>query len=261
MSRARALIPVFLLASLWAGTSYAAGEPAGDGPGSGGGLSEVRITQLVAAITAIGALGTAAFGLVDAFKALGGGVSNFGLGGIYRVVSRFSAALELALGSDENGKPEWRSVVRAHWINGRPRDQQKAIVKSLIRLGIAPETVVPLAKYGHVREEALRDVAAKLAQGIAPDETDRNVLGRLDASIDAQLDAAFDRADQLYRNMSRLFAAGVAVALGFVATWALGESNGWKSLIVGVLAVPLAPIAKDLASSLQASAAAMRAVK
>ena len=42
-----------------------------------------------------------------------------------------------------------------------------------------------------------------------PPEIDLNVLGRLDASADAQLNAAFDRADQLYRHVSRVFAGDV----------------------------------------------------
>jgi hypothetical protein len=224
---------------------------------------DIGITRLVAIITAIGALGTAAFSLVDATKAFRGGVSNVGLSGLNRVVSRFSVALDRALGKDEEGQAEWRRVVRSHWINGRPRDEQKAIVKSLIRLGLAPETVQALAEAGHVDADALAAVAAKLARGTALTEIDLNVLGRLDASVEAQLDAAFDRADQLYRNVSRVFAAVFSIGLTFLAAWALAW--GWDrwalALVIGLLAVPLAPIAKDLASSLQAAAAALRAAK
>jgi len=257
-ARARGVIAVFVGAGLGAGISRAAGDAGGTG---GGGPLDVGVTQLVAAITAIGALGTAAFSLVDATKAFGGGVSNFGLGVLYRVAGRFSAALDHALAKDESGQPEWRSVVRAHWINGRPRDEQKAIVKSLVRLGLARTTAPAVARAGHVSEDALVQVATKLEQAAPLADADLTALGRLDASIDAQLDAAYDRADQIYRNVSRVFAAGFAIALGFLATWALGLNDFWKALMVGLLAVPLAPIAKDLASALQAAAAAQRAGK
>src|SRR5262245_39457076 len=74
------------------------------------------VSDLATLFLAVGALGTAAFGLVDATKAFGGGVSNFGLPGLQKVVGRFAPALDVAL-----GRSEWRRVVRAHWINGRSR--------------------------------------------------------------------------------------------------------------------------------------------
>jgi hypothetical protein len=267
--RVRLLVPLFLVTSLFAPSAWAATESTTEGTGTPAAAAkdtipeDIGITRLIAIITAIGALGTAAFGLVDATKAFGGGVSNFGLPGLNRVVSRFSVALDRALGKDEKGKAEWRRVVRSHWINGRSRGEQKAILKSLIRLGLTPETARALAEAGHVKADALATVAAKIEKGDQLGETELNVLGRLDASVEAQLDAAFDRADQLYRNVSRAFAAVFSILLTFLATWALGW--GWDrwalALVIGFLAVPLAPIAKDLASSLQAAAAAMKAAK
>jgi hypothetical protein len=264
-NRVRHLLPLFLVISLFAFSAFAAGDSTTGGTGATAAKTatteDIGITRLIAIITAIGALGAAAFSLVDATKAFWGGVSNFGLPGLNRVVGRFSVALDRALGKDEKGKAEWRRVVRSHWINGRPRDEQKAIVKSLIRLGLAPETADALATAGHVRANALAKVARKLDQGNTLTEIDLNVLGRFDASVDAQLDAAFNRADQLYRNVSRAFAAVFSIGLTFLATWALDSDRWVLALVVGILAVPLAPIAKDIASSLQAAAGAMRAAK
>lgn len=218
-------------------------------------LGDAGLAKTIAVITAIGALGAAAFSLVDATKAFNGGVSNVGLRGINAVLQRFEAALDRAL-----DKGEWRAVVRAHWLNGRPREQQKAIVKSLIRLGLTPATAAALAKSAHVDAQALATVATKLEEGAPLVEVDLNVLGRLDASIEAQLDAAFDRADQLYRNVSRALAGVVSVALGIFAARVLGLDYQ-PGVMAGLLAVPLAPIAKDLTSSLQAAVTAMKAVK
>ncbi|MEX2205894.1 MAG: hypothetical protein WEF50_06655 [Myxococcota bacterium] len=219
-------------------------------------LGEIGIAKIIAIIAAIGALGTAAFSLVDATKAFNGGVSNVGLKILWAVLNRFKAALDRAL-----GEGEWRAVVRAHWLNGRSRDQQKAIVKSLIRLGLDPETAPALAKSAHVSAAALTAVATKLSVGTPLTEVDLNVLGRLDASVEAQLDAAFDRAEQLYRNVARAVAGVVSLGLGLFATTVMGIEDYSPGILVGLLAVPLAPIAKDLASSLQAAATAVKATK
>ena len=216
-----------------------------------------QLTFVVSAITAIGALGTAAFGLVDALKAIpGGGVSRIGLGLLSAALVRFRAALDQAVGRDE-----WQAVVDAHWINGRPKDEQKAIVKSLIRLGITPETAPDLAVAGHVDPKRLTEVAVKLRDGTPLVEADLNILGRFDASVEAHLDAAFDRADQRYRNVSRVIAGIWSLVLAVVATAAMGWGNYGLALVVGLLAVPLAPIAKDLASSLSAAAKAVKAAR
>lgn len=262
-TRARYLVLPFLVTALLAAaTCTDAQAPAGTTDSTTvAALADGGITRLVAIITAIGALGTAAFGLVDATKAFGGGVSNFGLRGILRVAGRFSAGLDGALAPPPEGRAEWQRVVRSHWINGRPRDEQKAIVKSLIRLGLTATSARELARAGHVSGDALAVAAQKLDGGQPLADVDLNALGRLDASVEAQLDAAFDRADQLYRNVSRVCAGVFSVALAYLATWALGWDRWALALVVGLLAVPLAPVAKDLASSLQAAAAAMRAAK
>jgi hypothetical protein len=212
-------------------------------------------TDLVAAITAIGALGTAAFALVDASKAFGGGASNFGNKILRTALARFEPALERALPGGE-----WWIAVRAHWINGRPRDQQKAIVRSLIRLGLTGETARALAGVANVAPAALAAAADRVAAGAALEPPDFEVLGRLDASIEAYLDAAFDLAEQRYRNVSRVLAGAAAVVLSLAAAWALEFRYG-TAILVGLLAVPFAPIAKDLASSLQAAAQALRSTR
>jgi hypothetical protein len=223
---------------------------------------DLDLTQLVALITAIGALGTAAFSLVDATKVLWGGMSRVGLADLERAAQPYRVALEKALGTDDQKKANWQYVVRAHWMNGRPRDEQKAILKGLIRLGLSPRNAEAIAGPGNVEAAELALAVQKLERGDELETSDINVLGRLDASVDAQLDAAFDHADQRYRNWSRVVAGFAAVALSLVAARALDRFDEWPiALLIGLLAVPFAPIAKDLVSTLQAAAATLRATK
>jgi hypothetical protein len=214
-------------------------------------------------ILAVGALGTAAFGLVDGSKAFRGGISRAGFRYIRAALEPFDSALTKALGKDIPDC-DWRAVMRSHWINGRPKDEQKAIAVALIQLGLAPETVDDVAKGGNVDVAELKKVVDKLAKGGTLDEQQLNLVGRLKATIEARTDAAYERADQVYRSYARFWAGVLAILLAFVADYLLltgqgvavtdyfGPTGGHpaEAFFVGLVAVPLAPIAKDVASAL-----------
>src|SRR5262249_11092941 len=89
-------------------------------------------------------------------------------------------------------------------------------------------------------------------------------LGQFDTALSAVLDAAYERGDQKYRNAAKVLAMIVAMVMAGLAGYFF-FGGGWqtvgKALLVGLAATPLAPIAKDLASSLQAAAGAVGAIK
>ncbi len=216
-----------------------------------------------AAITALGALGTASFGLVDATKAFGGGVSNFGLGYVLKALKPYEQSLDGANSS-------WRETIRANWINGVAKEDQKSAAKTLIRLGLSSANSATIAAAGHVDATALQTVLKSVEDGTALTPADALVLGRLNAMIDCAMDAGFERADQQYRNASRvvagLFCVGLSVWAGQLLALHQAVSLSttdiiWPSVFAGLVAVPIAPIAKDLASSLQTAASAVQAVK
>ena len=230
------------------------------------------LANAVAAIVAIGGIGTAAFGLVDGTKAFWGGVSNCGYGHISKALTPFQEALTAA-------NTDWRDTIRANWINGVAKDDQKAVAKSLIPLGLSDGDVDKMAIAGHVDPIKLAEIVSNIRCGVALTAQDANLLGRFNASIDAVMDAGFERADQQYRNVCRLASGAVSVVL---AIWAgaiissvglapsfpkadgwdyLSSQNFWTAVLVGLIAVPIAPIAKDLASSLQAAVSAVQSVK
>lgn len=209
-------------------------------------------------IIAVGALGTAAFGLVDASKAFRGGISNTGFGFIKTALEPFDVALAQALGN--NPDCNWRAMMRSHWISGRAKEEQKAIAVGLIQLGLTPETAPEIAAAGQVDGKALAAVVRALNQGKELTPEQLNVLGRFKATIEARLDAAYDRATQVYHNWARFAAGFVAVGLAMAANVLLGGVSGRSyavALLVGLVAVPLAPIAKDLAKALGTAASAL----
>jgi hypothetical protein len=216
---------------------------------------------VIATIAATGALGLAAMALVDALKAVpGGGVSRIGFGYILGVLKLFDQALARAAG------PQWEVVIAAHWINGRPRDEQIGAIRSLLRLGLNPDTAPQLAAIGNVEPGALAKAAGKLVDGKALDEGEINLIGRVEAAVAARLDGAFDLAEQAYRNAARVLAGVVAMGLAIGAAYlmtAAGERDAAlkAALLVGVLAVPIAPIAKDLVSALTAASRAVKSTR
>ena len=210
-------------------------------------------------IIAVGALGTAAFGLVDGSKAFRGGISNRGFGFIRNALTPFAPALEEALGSDP--ECDWRALMRSHWISGRPKEEQKAIAVSLIQLGLTPANAAALAPAGQVSADELQKLVSSLQKGDELTPEQLNVLGRFKATIEARIDAAYDRADQVYRNSARLAAGVVAVLLAVAAAYVLYGVRNYdefgKAILLGLVAVPLAPIAKDVASALATAANAI----
>lgn len=221
-------------------------------------MATIGLDEFGTALAALGALSTAAFGLLDSSKALWGGVSNLGVKHLDAALKPFGPALAAAVGADR-----WRDVVLANWRNGVAKADQKLTVKSLIKLGLTPETAADLARAANLDPEALTAVARKLATGRELTDADLNVIGRLNAVIDALLDSAFERAEHHYRSGARLLAGGIAVGLALLA-WLMWPADFGErppagyALLVGLLAVPLAPVAKDLTSALST---AMRALK
>ncbi len=211
--------------------------------------------NIPAMIAAVGALGTAAYGLVDVSKVAGGGISNAGFSFIKAALKPYQGALELIGG-------QATAIIRANWLNGIPKADQKAKVKALVRLGLTTATAEESAKgVPSIDGPTLKAIATKLQAGTALATSDIDLLARFDAILDAQLDGAFERADQLYRTSAKFLAAIVAVVLAVLAV-AIVDWNYWPiAIVAGLVSTPVAPIAKDLSSALATAVSAMKAVK
>jgi hypothetical protein len=153
-------------------------------------------------------------------------------------------------------------TLRANWLNGVPTDDQKAKAKALIHLGLTQKNAPSLAKASGLDAAALSAAAAKIDIGAPLDANDVTLLGRFDAIVSAKLDAGYERADQFYRDTAKLLAGIVAVVLALWGNALLPQPyHWWGAMLVGLVATPLAPIAKDLTSSLAAAVTAVQAVK
>ena len=162
-------------------------------------------------------------------------------------------------------------ALQANWVNGIDLASQKAIAKSLIKLHLSAgnaaadcrgdERGCGDANFG-CSQKARRQGTAAATQ------TQSDVFSRFDLIVTALLDAAYQHADQVYRNWTRGLAAAIAVVLALAGGWAMEwsstlglERDFGIALFVGLLATPLAPIAKDLSTALATAVNTMQLVK
>jgi hypothetical protein len=227
-------------------------------------LSTMQLTQI---ITAIGGLGTAAFGLVDASKSVFGFINRMGLKHIRQVVTALTPDQDGAglQPTPPNALPRKNvlETVEANWVNGTDLGSQKAIAKSLIKLQLSAGNAAVLAAKTNVDAELLKSVAVKIAAGTALLQAESDVYARFDLIVTALLDEAYQLSDQVYRGLAAL----VAVLLALGGGWALDGTKflcpreAGLALLAGLLATPLAPIAKDLASGLAAAVNTLQVMK
>lgn len=235
--------------------------------------------ELGTAVTAIGALGTASFALVDTTKiGRNGGISNSGFANIENAVGQFFPDAKRKPGStaaDRDITPstdveKLLDILHGHWINGSPLADQKAIAKSLIKLRLTKDTAVGFASATSVDAGVLSQVAIKMMEGTELSTPEMNVLGRFDLALTAILDEGYQRADQRYRNSARALASAAAVVLAAIGGYSITASplivylsgaEVWQFVLCGLLATPLAPIAKDVANGLAAGVKVAQALK
>jgi uncharacterized membrane protein len=233
---------------------------------------DIAHLQLPEMITAIGGLGTAAFGLVEALKPVFGSINRIGLKHIHEVVASLTPdQSDPGLPSmPPNALPRKNilATIEANWVNGTDVGSQKAIAKSLIKLHLSAGNAEALAAKANVDPVLLKSVATKTVAGAPLLQPESDAFARFDLILTAMLDEAYQCSDQVYRNGTRGLAAVLAVLLAVTGAWTLAGAGFWAegynigmAVLVGVLATPLAPIAKDISSALATAVNTMQAVK
>jgi hypothetical protein len=218
--------------------------------------------NLSQATLAIGALGTAATGLVDTTKVFDGGMSRAGFGYIKDLIARTVIRTNGAQASSGLTAKDILDTLLANWMNGMETGAQKAIAKSFIKLHFNPETAGDLARATNVAPDKLATVAEKLASVQPLDAAESDAFGRFDLALSAMVDRAYERADQFYRNSCKALAAVFAVALAILGDYQLGWPVHWPGVVIlGLIATPLAPVAKDIANAIQTASDVVSSVK
>ena len=226
-------------------------------------------TSIPTAITAIGALGTASFGLVDATKAFWGGISRCGIRNIRNAITPLFDPADIADKKSSNALSYTGILanLKANWMNGTALADQKAIAKALLKLRLNANNAAKYAAATGVDGVALATIAGQINQGAALTTPQGDVFGRFDLALTALLDEGYQHADQRYRNSAKILAGGFAIGIAIYGGWCLSPSDYfftqkmWTAAIVGALATPLAPIAKDLTSALAAGVDVMQKMK
>ena len=255
--------------------------------------------NLATAALAIGALGGASQGIVDGlFKAFtwfdsAGFERIFAVGGKEggrrffpthkATLDPLLPALKIAYGKDV------MELLRAQYRSGRvagdlPRTLRQGVrigfgmmeVESItsvaVELGVSADMATLAAKAidsarrqrsdpSQVQQAKSRDDLARSLQPPITDEQ-RAAMARLETMIDARIDAALALADRQYVSQTKFLGTFVSLIISFSVGGSMGlwtkEGWGW-CLLVGLAAVPLTPVAKDLSTAIQEAAKALKA--
>ncbi|MBI2421643.1 MAG: hypothetical protein HYV27_02355 [Candidatus Hydrogenedentes bacterium] len=289
--------------------------------------------NLITLITAAGALGTAAYGIVDLLKVDVRGIGLAGFDALKENLGKLTKTLEVAFGAGYTGM-----------LEAQYRGEAEAFARTLrqgVRLGLSTSNAREVAQFlGSVDGGELHEAIAKVEKAEidfsalsekAPSEYTEDekaalkefeqaqrIIGRYEAAADARIDAGLTLAKEQYKARAKIWASVFAVFMGLAAgalmggveygsgdaapaqvaagaettaapqgdspapvsdttgalttavalevegaakdvvdRWDIGQSLLW-GLFVGIAAVPLAPVAKDVATAIQTAAAALR---
>lgn len=234
---------------------------------------------------AVGGLGVASYGVVDGMKLfpwvdLAGFERLFGSRGTeggrsWPTLQRAGLdpllpALQAAYGADA------LALLKAQYRSGRSKGDLPRTLRQGVRIGfgVMPlEEITQAARALGVDVQAAQQAAAALiearnqrppAAGEPPMEVpapvsgeQRSALARLETAIDARIDAALVLAEVQYVTQTKVIATLVALAIAFGVGFFL-DTRPLVSFMVGIAAVPLAPVAKDLATALQEAVRALK---
>jgi hypothetical protein len=206
--------------------------------------------HLSTAVLAAGALGTAAFGIVEALKVFPW-LGEAGFVVVLRYLAPVQNALEVAYGGDA------MRLLKAQYRGDTALLTR--VIRQGVRIGLTPDNAEAIAAALRVVDgQQLKAAAEEVWQGGELSNESRNVLGRFELAVDARIDASLTLAQDHYVRSVRISATVVALVIALVVARLLSVPLRY-GLIVGLAAVPLAPIAKDVVTAIKSAAEALRA--
>lgn len=228
------------------------------------------ILDLTQFILASGAVGTASMAIAEGSKSVR--IKPFGFGRVIKDLSWAEGALKVAYGNNHE------DLLKSLYRTGRSKGDLPRILRQGIRIGMNKENAKNMAQgVGSIDPVKLSEIAGAIEEPKDLDENQKKLIGRFEIAADARIEAALAMAERAYTNGIRLIAFLIAIILSQGAaagifysqetTTAANFAETYKfetfivALIVGLTAVPLAPIAKDIATGLQSAAKAVRSAK
>ena len=191
-------------------------------------------------------LGTAAMALVEAAK-----FTPLGRAGLGRVRAALGEAGMRAL-AQAYGEHSLGAVLDGSFRRGHL--ELAEVLRNGLRLGLTSDQAPELAKqFG----QAPARLVAALANGARAGDEAVAALARFHAAIDARVDAAVASAHETYLGTLRV--AGTALALaGSLGVALVTGQDLWLAVGIGLVAVPVAPLSKELLNLLRAAGLAVR---
>jgi len=210
-------------------------------------------------VLAAGALGTAAFGIVEGLK-----WTALGRGGFSQIPKTLGDSLMGALKHAYG--PDYLDLLMAQYRSGRAKGELPRSLRQGIRIGLRPENAAGMAdQVGVVDSDTLTAIAEKLMRDGKLEDDEKSRLARFELAVDARIDAALALAERAYlgwvRGWATVFSIGLALVAAVSIAGGIDKAQWTSAIIVGIAAVPLAPIAKDISKALQSAATAIRAGK
>lgn len=225
--------------------------------------SELPLTEMV---LAAGSLGTAAYGIVDGFKFN----AKFAAAGFNQIKVALGTpifeALRFAYGTD------FSEFLQAQYINRRSKGELPRTLRQGVRLALNSDNAEQLAAaVGHLDGKTLKEAAHAVETGADLTDPQRSLIARFEVAVDTRIEAALALAETKYKGIMQMRASLVSIVLALAGSMAINVEQGESglvhtfdfedlviALIVGIAAVPLAPIAKDVSSALQAATKATK---
>lgn len=257
-----------------------------------------RFEAILALISAAGAFGIAAYGVVEALgKALVWrsrnmviGLPFVGINEVTPLARRLGPALARTYG------PDYMDILIQQYREGRGKGEAPATLRQGVLLALpfmpvaesaaliddvwgyqATATRTTGGDYGLRLASALSEEKSARAEGgeaFEPSANDAAFAGRFTAALDTRIQAAFAVAEGRYGAMLRLWAGAAAVGMAVAFNSLTGNQlldlinvhpetpllGAMAAALFGAVSVPLAPVANDLVSALSQAMKAWREV-
>ena len=170
-----------------------------------------NVEALATMVLATGALGTAAFGVVDGFKWTSLGEAGFTT--LKRILgTELLKTLANAYGDN------YEELLKAQYREDRSKGEIGRTLRQGIRIGLPAANISSLAaELPGVNSIALSTAASAIQAGNTPTDPERQALARFELAVDTRIDAALSLAQSHYKGWARAWATIFSLIFAFIA--------------------------------------------